>query len=295
VKRVKTAVLDIAYDERGDAGAPVVLLLHGFPDDPRAWDKIVPDLEREGFRTLAPYSRGFGHTRFLDDDTPRSGQTAALVQDAVDFADALGIERFILVGHDWGGRVAYPLAAVFPERVTAVIALASPYSSGVPKIDAHAELSVDQAAAYWYQWYFNTDKGREALESNRAELCRELWRRWSPSWRYSKATFDRTAESFENPDFVDVVLHSYRGRWENAVPDPRYDELERQMAKQHKIDAPTVVLIGAEDGATLPKASEEKEMHFSGRYRRRVLRGTGHFIPREDPESVIDAVLAVRD
>jgi pimeloyl-ACP methyl ester carboxylesterase len=289
-KHVRTPRLDIAYEEHGPQDGTVALLLHGFPDDVRAWDAIAPQLARDGFRTLAPYARGYGDTRFLQSTTPRSGETAALVQDVVEFADALGVEQFIVVGHDWGARTAYPLAALFPDRVVAIVALGVGYGSGAAKIDAHKPMPVEQASAYWYQWYFNTEKGREALESDRASFCRELWKRWSPGWRHSKAAFDRTARSFENSDFVDVVLHSYRARWENATPDPHYAGLDARMSKAQTIDVPSITLVGADDGAALAKSSEGKEKSFSGYYRRGVLRGVGHFIPREDPEAVLAAV-----
>lgn len=291
MKRIKTSLLEVAYEERGEEQAPAVILLHGFPDDARTWDKVTDALVAAGFRTLAPYVRGYGETRFLDAGTPRSGQYIALTQDLIEFADALGIARFILVGHDWGARAAYLAAMLYPQRVQALIALAAGYGTGTPSHDAKQAVSLAQARAYWYQWYFNLEKGRDALTSDREAMCREMWKIWSPRWRFSKTTFDKTAASFANPDFVDVVIHSYRYRWANADGDPRYEELVTHLAKAPKIKVPTTVIVGAEDGATLVTASEGKERYFTGDYQRRVLRGVGHFIQREQPQSVVDAVL----
>jgi pimeloyl-ACP methyl ester carboxylesterase len=289
-KKIKTSLLGIAYEERGEKQSPSVILLHGFPDDARTWDKIADALARAGFHTLAPYLRGYGATRFLDKETLRSGQVTALAQDLIEFADALGIDRFILVGHDWGAQTGYAVASLYPERVRALVTLAVGYLTGAPSVDANQPLSIEQTRAYWYQWYFNMEKGREALESDRNDFCRALWKIWSPSWRHQKATFDKTAQSFANPDFVEIVIHSYRYRWGNASGDPRYDELVSRLAKSSKISAPTILLVGAEDGAALPQTSEGKEKHFAGEYKRQVLRGVGHFIQRENPEAVIKAV-----
>jgi pimeloyl-ACP methyl ester carboxylesterase len=288
--KIKTSVLEIAYEEHGERSAPPVILLHGFPDDARTWDAIAPALAGKGFRTLAPFLRGFGATRFLSKKTPRSGQVTALAQDLIEFADALGIDRFILVGHDWGAQTGYAVAALFPERVRALVTLAVGHMSGAPAVDAKQPLSIEQIKAYWYQWHFNMDKGREVLESDRSEFCRALWKIWSPSWQHHKTTFDKTAASFANPDFVNIVTHSYRYRWGNAPGDPRYDELVSRLAKSPKIIVPTTLLVGAEDGAALAKSSEGKEEHFAGEYKRQVLRGVGHFIQRENPEAVIKAV-----
>lgn len=291
IQHVQTPHLKIAYHARGAKDAEPAVLVHGFPDDAKTWDKVSDGLAAAGFRTYAPYVRGYGETRFLDPATPRSGQYLALTQDLIEFADALGLDRFVLIGHDWGARAAYPAAVLYPERIRALVALAAGYGTGSPSHDAGQPVSIAQARAYWYQWYFNLEKGREALATDRNALCRELWKLWSPSWRFSKTAFDKTAASFDNPDFVDVAVHSYRYRWGNAEADAQYAELVARMAKAPKIRIPTAVIVGAEDGATLPAASEGKEQYFSGEYQRRVLRGVGHFIQREQPQAVIDAVL----
>jgi pimeloyl-ACP methyl ester carboxylesterase len=286
-KRAVTSCLEIAYEERGDAQKPAIILLHGFPDDVRTWDGVVEGLVPAGYRTVVPYLRGFGPTRFLDSSTPRSGQLSALTQDAIEFADALSMDRFFLVGHDWGARAAYNIAALWPERVIALVALSVGYGTNVPK----QNLSFAQASAYWYQWYFGLEQGRMALARDRRNLCRYLWQTWSPAWTFDDETFETTAKSWDNPDFVQISIHSYRHRWGNADGDPRYDELEERLSDTPKIAVPTTVLHGKDDGATLPETSEGKEHLFSSDYIRRVIPDAGHFLPREKPAEVIKAIL----
>jgi pimeloyl-ACP methyl ester carboxylesterase len=287
LKQVRTPQLEIAYEERGDPDALPIVLLHGFPDDVRTWDAVVEGLVAAGYRTLAPYLRGYGPTRFLDSGTARTGQLAALGQDLLDFVDAADVNRFVLVGHDWGARAAYIVASLWPERVRALIALAVGYGTNDPK----QTLALAQARAYWYQWYFCTERGRMALAADRRGMCRVLWQLWSPLWEFDEATFQRTAASFDNPDFVDVAIHSYRHRWGEALGDPRYDELEARLAVPIPIQVPTTALMGDEDGATLPETSAGKEHFFTNDYRREVLPGIGHFIQREDPQVVLQAIL----
>jgi len=287
-KHVRTSCLEVAYEDRGSPQAEPIILVHGFPDDIRTWDGVVAPLVDAGYRTLTPYLRGFGPTRFLEKTTFRSGQLAALGQDVIEFADAVGIERFMLVGHDWGARAAYIAAGLWPGRVQGLVALSVGYGTSTPK----DQISYDQAQAYWYQWYFGLERGRMALEQDRRGLCRWLWGAWSPDWQFDDATFETTARSFDNPDFVEVSIHSYRHRWGNAPGDRRYDELEARMATLPRIGVGTTVLHGANDGATYPETSAGKERHFTGPYQRRVIGSVGHFIQRERPAAVIDAVLA---
>lgn len=286
-KSVRTSRLEVAYEARGEVGAPPIVLLHGFPDDARTWDRVSDTLVEAGYRTLAPYLRGFGETRFLDEGTPRSGQLGALGQDVIEFVDALGLGSFTLVGHDWGARAAYIAVALLPERVHGLVTVSVGYGTN----DPHQEVSFEQARAYWYQWYFGLDRGRQALEANRRELCRKLWETWSPGWSFDEKEFEATARSFENPDFVEVAIHSYRHRWGNAPGDPSYEALEDRLADPPPIPVPTTVLHGEEDGATLPETSAGKEHFFTGAYERRVLPGVGHFVQRERPEAVVEAVL----
>jgi pimeloyl-ACP methyl ester carboxylesterase len=287
-RTVTTPMLEIAYEESGPADGPVVILMHGFPDDPRTWDGTAPPLAADGCRVLVPWLRGYGPTRFLDAGTPRSGQQAALGADLRAFMAALGIERATLAGYDWGGRAACIVAALRPERVRGLVSITG-YNiqniagSGRPD-DAAAEYR------YWYQWYFNTERGRAGLEQNRRDICQLLWRLWSPNWDFDEATFARTAASFDNPDFVDVVIHSYRHRFRAAAGDPALEPIEARLAAQPPITVPTIVLHGAADGVDPPVNSEADAPRFTGSYRREVVPVAGHFLPREAPEAVAGAI-----
>jgi pimeloyl-ACP methyl ester carboxylesterase len=289
LKKVKTSLLEIAYFEKGETNDPTIILGHGFPDDAETWNEITEQLAADGFRTLAPFVRGFGETRFLDKDTMRSGESVACAQDIIDFADALGIEKFTYVGHDWGATSAYLLAVLYPERLKNMVVLSAGYGVGLPET-AQKPISPEQMHAYWYQWYFNIEQGAEALVSRRDEFCRKLWEVWSPSWKFSESEFQQTARSWENPDFPQIVIHSYRTRWDNEVGDERYKSLKEKLLGEPLITVPTIVLHGAQDGATLPEASEDKEKHFTNSYERIVLDDAGHFISRERPDAVIEAV-----
>lgn len=286
---VTTEELHVAYEEHGPADGRPIVLFHGWPDDARTWDAIAPSLAAEGWRVLVPWLRGFGPTRFRDPSTPRTGQFTALASDARQFLDALGIERAVVVGHDWGARLSYVLAALWPERVERLVTIAVPYQNGIP---SGAEMNYSQQHAYWYHWFFASERGREALQGNRRELCRYLWRTWAPSWNFSDAELKATAASWDNPDWVDITLHSYRVRWGNAPQDPRFAELEARMRKNPRIPMPTVQLHGDEDGASLADAAtaEEQAKSFPGGFRREILPGVGHFVPRERPEAILHAV-----
>jgi pimeloyl-ACP methyl ester carboxylesterase len=287
IKRVHTSSLEVAYEERGSPRGQPIILVHGFPDDVRTWDGVVGPLVDAGYRTLTPYVRGFGPTRFLDKATPRSGQLTALGQDLLEFADALQLGQFMLVGHDWGARAAYTVSALWPGRVRGLVILSAGYGTSRPQ----DQISYPQARAYWYQWYFGLERGRASLEQDRRGLCRWLWETWSPGWRFDPDTFEATARSFDNPDFVEISIHSYRHRWGNAPGDPRYEKIEARMASLPPINVPTTVIHGADDGATLPETSAGKERHFARSYERHLLPGVGHFVQRERPGAVVEAVL----
>ena len=289
LKRVRTRTLEIAYEESGPAdGAPVVLL-HGFPDDVRTWDGVAAPLGAGGSRVLVPYLRGYGPTRFLDPATPRSGQQAALGCDLRDFLDALNVPRAILAGYDWGGRAACIVAALWPKRAAGLV---TGNGYNIQDIAASARpASPAQELRYWYHWYFHTERGRAGLAANRRGLCRLLWELWSPTWRFDDAAFDRTAASFDNPDFVEVVIHSYRHRHRAAPGDPALAPIEARLAQRPLIAVPTICLHGAADGVSPPEDSEGHARHFTGPYERRVLPGVGHFLPREAPEAHVRAIL----
>ena len=282
-------MLEIAYRQAGPADGPVVILLHGWPSDVHDYDDVVPPLAAGGYRVLVPWLRGFGATRFLDDATPRSGQQAALGADVRDFMDALGIPSAILAGYDWGGRAACVVAALWPERVTGLVAITG---YGIQDIAASGNPgSAEQEHRYWYQWYFHTERGRAGLTANRGELTRLLWRLWSPNWTFDDATLAATTASFDNPDFVDVTIQSYRHRYGNAAGDPAYDDLEARLAAQPAIAVPTIVLHGEDDGVGSPAGSIPRDKLLTGLIERRQLPLAGHFLSRENPDDVVAAVV----
>jgi pimeloyl-ACP methyl ester carboxylesterase len=289
LKRARTATLEIAYEESGPADGPPVFLMHGFPDDVRTWDGVVPPLARAGYRVLVPYLRGYGPTRFLDPATPRSGQQAALGQDLLALMDALGIARAALVGYDWGGRACCVVAALWPERVRCLVSVNGYNIQDIAR--ANRPQSALHEYRYWYQWYFHTERGRAGLEANRRDICRLLWELWSPNWKFDLAAFERTAEAFDNPDFVEVSVQSYRHRYGAAPGDPALAELEARLVALPRIAAPTIVLHGACDGVVPAEDSEGHSRFFSGPYRRSVIPVAGHFLPRETSEPVVSAVL----
>ena len=290
VQTVQTPVLNIAYDDSGDKRGFPIILLHGFPDDVRAWDQVAPPLADAGYRVLVPYLRGYGPTRFRDPNAPRMAEQAAIGQDLIDFADALKLDRFAVAGYDWGGRAACIAAALHPVRIRAAVLIGgySIQNTVAPPQPATPE----RERALWYQWYFNTERGRAGLAMNRRSLCRLLWETWSPTWHFSDQTFNRTAPSFDNPDFVEVVIHSYRHRNGNARGEARFLEVERQLAERPKIRPPTIVLYGADDGVARPPADSPAERAlFPALVARRIIPGAGHFLPREKPEAVSAAML----
>jgi pimeloyl-ACP methyl ester carboxylesterase len=287
----QTPILSIAYEEAGDARGFPIILLHGFPDDVRAFDEVLPPLTKAGYRVLVPYLRGYGPTRFLDSATPRMAEQAAIGQDVVDFADALRLPRFAVAGYDWGGRAAAIAAALHPDRVRATVLIGGYTIQNTTSLQPPAAPAAEHRL--WYQYYFNTERGRAGLQSNRQAICRYLWQQWSPSWHFTDETYNRTAPSFDNPDFVDIVIHSYRHRIGNAPGEQRFKDMEVQLAARPKIQAPAITLYGAEDGiARPPVESPPAELAvFEKLIARRVVPGVGHFMPRERPEAVSSAML----
>jgi pimeloyl-ACP methyl ester carboxylesterase len=289
---VRTPTLEIAYEETGPPTGPPVVLLHGFPDDARAWDGVVGSLAAAGYRTLVPYLRGYGPTRFLDANAPRMAQQAAIGQDLLDFLEALALPAAALAGYDWGGRAACIAAILRPERVRALVSIGGGYNVqntlGPPR-----PASARRERAFWYQWYFNTERGRTGLTANRREICRLLWQDWSPGYRFDDATFEATAASFDNPDFVPVVIHSYRHRHGNAPGDPRFDAIEKRLAARPPITVPSMVLHGADDGVDPPRTTEGDLAMFPAGTERRVVAGAGHLFPREQPGAVVEALRAL--
>jgi pimeloyl-ACP methyl ester carboxylesterase len=285
---VRTDVLEIAYQEHGPQDGAPVILLHGFPYDVHAFDEVAPPLAAAGCRVLVPYLRGYGPTRFLSAATPRSGEQAALGHDLLQFMDALGIARAALAGYDWGGRAACIVAALWPERVRCLVSctgynIQNIAASGEPASAAHEH-------RLWYQYYFHTDRGRAGLTKNRRDVCRLLWKLWSPQWRFDEATFEKSAVSFDNPDFVDVVIQSYRHRYDYAPGDPALADIEARLALQPKIAVPTVNLHGGHTGINPVAEKDAQAKFFSGSYERRLLPGIGHNVPQEAPTAMVAAL-----
>jgi pimeloyl-ACP methyl ester carboxylesterase len=278
---VTTPVLRIAYEDSGPGDGKPVLLLHGWPDDPLTYAKVAPALNAAGFRTIVPWLRGFGPTTFLSTETMRSGEMVAMAQDALDLMDALGIERFAVIGHDWGARIAYVLAAAFADRITKVAAM----SVGWQGVDLPTP---DFAAArlYWYQWFMATRRGATAVHDDPRGFARIMWETWAPQGWFTDTDFEATARSFENPDWADITVHSYRVRWGEAEKDPRYAAIDRRIAAALQIDVPAFVIHGGADTVTPPRATEGKERNFTAGYARHVLDGVGHFPTREAPDEV---------
>lgn len=287
--RIQTPLLDIAYEDSGPAGGVPVILLHGFPYDIRSFDAAAALINAAGIRTIVPYLRGYGPTRFLSDRTMRSGQQGALGRDLYDLMDALAIEKAVVAGYDWGGRAACVVSALWPQRVHGLVSCSGYNIQDLT--NAAAPVAPEQEARQWYQYYFHTARGRNGLSQNRAAIGKLLWKMWSPSWDFDDATFARTAPSFDNPDFVDVVVHSYMHRTGSVAGDPAYDAIEARLAAQPDIGMPTLVLHGADDNVTLAGGSLAHGRHFTGPYQRRVIAGAGHNIPQEKPQAFADAVL----
>jgi pimeloyl-ACP methyl ester carboxylesterase len=285
---VRTRSLEIGYEAHGNPGGTPVVLLHGFPDDARAFDDVAPPLAAAGCRVLVPYLRGYGPTRFLDPREPRMAQQAAIGQDLLEFMSALDLRPAALAGYDWGGRAACIAAILAPERVRALVTIGGYNVQNTVTLAPPASAKAERS--YWYQWYFNTERGRQGLERNRHDICHLLWQEWSPTWRFDQATYDRTAPSFDNPDFVAVVIHSYRHRHGNAPGDGRLDAIERRLAERPPITVPTVILHGADDTVGARRRAESELPQFPAGTERRVVPGVGHFMPREEPRAVVDAL-----
>lgn len=292
LRRIDAGGLHLAYFETGRADGWPVVLLHGFPYDVHAYDAVASRLAEAGARVIVPYLRGYGPTRFRSAETLRSGQQAALGHDLKALLDALGIERALVAGYDWGGRAACILAALWPERAAGLVSVNGYNIQDIAGSGAPA--APEAELRYWYQFYFHGERGRAGLAANRRDLCRLLWRLWSPTWSFDEATFARTAEAFDNPDFVEVVIHSYRHRYALVAGDPAYEEAERRLAAQPAITVPTMTLDGLDDGVVPAGAAAGLGRRFTGRHEHRDIPGAGHNLPQETPEAFADAVLTVR-
>jgi pimeloyl-ACP methyl ester carboxylesterase len=291
LKQIDAGDLNVGYAEAGPTDGPAVVLLHGWPYDVHSYADVAPLLAQEGYRAIVPYLRGYGATRFLSGETFRNGQQSVLAVDVIALMDALGIEKAILAGYDWGARTANVIAALWPERCKALVSVSgyligSPGANKVP-LPPKAELQ------WWYQYYFATERGRDGYDKYRNDFAKLIWQIASPKWDFDDATFDRSAASFDNPDHVDIVIHNYRWRLGLAEGDPQYDDLENQLAEAPLISVPTITLEGDANGAPHPEASSYANK-FSGKYAHRIIEGgVGHNLPQEAPRAFAEAAVEV--
>jgi pimeloyl-ACP methyl ester carboxylesterase len=291
LKQIDAGLLNVGYAEAGPADGPAVILLHGWPYDIYAFVDVAPLLAQAGYRVIVPYVRGYGSTRFLASDAFRNGQPSALALDTVALMDALKIEKAVLAGFDWGARTADIVAALWPERCKALVSvsgyLIGSQQAGKMALPPKAELQ------WWYQFYFATERGRAGYEKYRHDFAKLIWQLASPQWKFDDATFDRSAASFDNPDHVGIVIHNYRWRLGLAEGEPRYDDLEKQLAKAPVIAVPTITLEGDANGAPHPEPGAYAKM-FSGNYAHRTIAGgIGHNLPQEAPQAFAQAVIDV--
>jgi pimeloyl-ACP methyl ester carboxylesterase len=288
VAQIQAGVLDVGYVDAGPTDGPAVVLLHGWPYDIHSYAEVTPRLTMAGYRVIVPYLRGFGTTRFVSEATVRNGEQAALALDTVALMDALGIERAIVAGFDWGARSADIVAALWPERVTGLVSvsgyLIGSQQAGKVPLPPEAELQ------WWYQYYFATERGRAGYDQYRREFAKLIWRTASPEWNFDDATFDRSAASFDNPDHVAIVIHNYRWRLGLADGEPEHLDLEKRLAEGPMISVPAITLEGDANGAPHPEPSDYAAK-FSGPYSHRTIDGgIGHNLPQEAPEAFADAI-----
>jgi pimeloyl-ACP methyl ester carboxylesterase len=291
LKQINAGLLNVGYVEAGPADGKPVILLHGWPYDIHAFVDVAPILASAGYRVIVPHVRGYGTTTFLSDATVRDGQPSALAVDTIALMDALRIDKATLAGFDWGGRTADIVAALWPERCTALVSvsgyLIGSQEAGKMPLPPAAELQ------WWYQFYFATERGREGYEKYRREFSKLIWKLASPKWNFDDATFERSAKAFDNPDHVAIVIHNYRWRLGLAQGEAKYDELEAKLAKAPVIGVPTITMEGDANGAPHPEPSAYAKM-FSGKYSHRTINGgIGHNLPQEAPQAFAEAVIDV--
>jgi pimeloyl-ACP methyl ester carboxylesterase len=289
LKFIDAGALHIAYAEYGPAGGAPVFLMHGFPYDIHTYAEVAPRLADAGCRAIVPYLRGFGPTRFLDPGTPRSGEQAALGADLLALMDVLQVPRAVLAGYDWGGRAACVVAALWPERCAGLLSFNSYNIQDIAR--SMVPDTPENEHRLWYQYYFHSERGRAGLAQDRRALTRLLWQLWSPTWSFDTATFERSARAFDNPDFVDVVIHSYRHRFGLVEGDPAYAPIEQALAAQPAITVPAITFDGADDGVRPPAPACAHAHRFTASRSHRVVPGVGHNMPQEVPAVFADAVL----
>jgi pimeloyl-ACP methyl ester carboxylesterase len=289
LRHADAGFLNIAYYEAGPANGPAVMLLHGFPYDIHSYVDVAPILAAEGCRVIVPYLRGYGPTRFRDSVTPRSGEQAAIGADLMALMDALSIERAVFAGYDWGGRAACIGAALWSERCVGLVSVNSYLIQNIEK--AMVPAKPEREVALWYQYYFQLERGRAGLGVNRREIAKILWKQWSPNWPFDEATFERSAAAHDNPDYVDVVIHSYRHRFGLADGDPNYADIQRRLAVLPAITVPAITLDGDGDGVAPATDGSASAARFTGGRTHRVIPRAGHNLPQEEPEAFAAAVM----
>jgi len=289
IQHVDAGVLNVAYYEVGPADGPVAMLMHGFPYDIHSFVDVAPLLAVQGCRVIVPYLRGYGPTRFRDLATPRSGEQAALGADLIALIDALGIPRAVFAGYDWGGRAACVGAALWPDRCAGLVSLNSYNIQDIA--GAMVPAKAEREVPLWYQYYFQLERGRAGLAANRREIARILWQQWSPNWNFDDATFARSAAAFDNPDYVDVVIHSYRHRFGLADGDPHFADLQRRLAALPAISVPAITLDGGGDGVAPATDGTSSAAKFTGPRTHRIIPRAGHNLPQEEPEAFAAAVM----
>jgi pimeloyl-ACP methyl ester carboxylesterase len=291
LKHVDAGLLDVAYVAAGPPDGRPVILLHGWPYDIHAFADVTPALAAAGYRVLVPSLRGYGATRFLSSESFRNGQPAALVLDLIAFMDALKIDKAVLAGFDWGARTADIVAALWPDRVRALVSV-SGYLIGSQQA-GKMPLPPDAELQWWYQFYFATDRGRLGYEKNRHDFNKLIWRLASPQWNFDDATYERSAVSFNNPDHVDIVIHNYRWRLGVADGERKYDELEQRLTAAPTIAVPTITMEGDANGAPHPPPASYAGK-FTGHYEHRLVEGgIGHNLPQEAPHAFVKAIIDV--
>jgi pimeloyl-ACP methyl ester carboxylesterase len=291
LRTIDAGVLNVGYAEAGPADGPAVILLHGWPYDIHSFVDVAPLLASRGYRVIVPYLRGYGATRFLSSGTVRNGQQAVVAVDIIALMDALKIQNAIVAGFDWGARTANVIAALWPERCKGMVSV-SGYLIGSPEANK-TPLPPKAELAWWYQYYFATERGRVGYDKYRHDFAKLIWQIASPKWDFDDATFDRTAASFNNPDHVAIVIHNYRWRLGLAAGEPQYDDLEKRLAEGPVITVPTITLEGDANGAPHPDAASYAKK-FSGKYTHRLITGgIGHNLPQEAPQAFAEAVVEV--
>jgi pimeloyl-ACP methyl ester carboxylesterase len=291
LKQIDAGVLNVGYAEAGPANGAVVILLHGWPYDIHSFTDVAPLLASEGYRVIIPHLRGHGTTRFLSDKTFRNGQQAAVASDIIALMDALKIEKAILAGYDWGARTACIIAALWPERCKALVSVNGYLINNLER--NKLPLSPQAEWGWWYQYYFSTERGRAGYEANRNDFAKLIWKNVSPKWNFDDATFNRTAASFSNPDYISIVIHNYRWRLSLADGDPAYDDLEKRLAAGPVITVPTITLDGDSDGVAPATDGTSYAKKFSGKRVHRIIQGAGHNLPQEAPRAFADAIIEV--